>query len=402
MNVNFSNVDGWGKLYSPGNSRTDSVKLKLEQFVKESDCMVTTLESQTEFATSTGATEVLMAAAAHQKQIVVQMVSSNPEDAIALSLAASIEAYGQQLEDINAWTEGGSAVLEPMLTMMYEAILEDGVEGTEYEDIMQLLVIDLLLHEDEWGLDLDSSYDVYFAQITEHFGSGLHAPYSQYGAHPPDEVIDWFLNELIPTLETQIPDPIPSNSLTAQIVAFYGDEANQEGLEQCAENYWTDPDGFINGSDQYSSDECERLSPILKIFILSDAAEEGIVTSDEWDQLITGDVSDYEELLGLDDGGLGQYLTTNVDGWIPSNGVGSTPESGEHVEAGRYPDFAGSAGIYPQDLINVLNDFPGRDLTEEEIEEVNRIGDQVKMLQQTLLYWLKICRDEQMAMAQNI
>ncbi|MDN4708194.1 hypothetical protein QYZ43_21195 [Vibrio parahaemolyticus] len=30
------------------------------------------------------------------------------------------------------------------------------------------------------------------------------------------------------------------------------------------------------------------------------------------------------------------------------------------------------------------------------------IGDQVKMLQQTLLYWLKICRDEQMAMAQNI
>ncbi len=43
-----------------------------------------------------------MAASVYQKQIVVQMVSSNPEDAIALSLAASIEAYGQQLENINA------------------------------------------------------------------------------------------------------------------------------------------------------------------------------------------------------------------------------------------------------------------------------------------------------------
>ncbi|HCG8492824.1 TPA: hypothetical protein NKA38_004736 [Vibrio parahaemolyticus] len=95
-----------------------------------------------------GATEALMAASLHQKQIVAQMMSSNPEDAIALSLAASIEAYGQQLESINAWTEGGSAVLEPM---MYQAILKDGVDGTEYEDIMQLLVIDLLLHEEEWG-----------------------------------------------------------------------------------------------------------------------------------------------------------------------------------------------------------------------------------------------------------
>ncbi|MCF5857719.1 hypothetical protein [Aeromonas veronii] len=80
MNVNFQNVEKWGALYNADNSRTESVKLKLEQFVKESACMVTTLESQTKFATCTGETEALMAAAAHQKQIVVQMVSSNPDD----------------------------------------------------------------------------------------------------------------------------------------------------------------------------------------------------------------------------------------------------------------------------------------------------------------------------------
>ncbi|HCG8492823.1 TPA: hypothetical protein NKA38_004735 [Vibrio parahaemolyticus] len=242
---------------------------------------------------------------------------------------------------------------------------------------------------------------MYFAQITEHFGSGLHAPYSEYDDHPPQEVIDWFLDTLIPELATQIPNPIPSYSLTAQIVAFYSIPDNQEGLKDCADNYWTDPNGFINGSDENLPEECERLSPILKIFILADAAEEGLITSEEWDQLIEGDASDYEELLGLEDGGLGEYLMTNVDGWAPSDGSESDPEAGEHCEDDRYPDFTGSAGIYPQDLLNVLNNFPGRELTEE-IEEVNRIGDQVKMLQQTLLYWLKICRDEQMTMAQNI
>ncbi|MGI9947669.1 hypothetical protein [Vibrio hyugaensis] len=402
ININLPYSDNGIRSHKPESQITGSIKGNIDSLVNESENVASTLELQTEFATPKGATEALMAASLHQKQIVAQMMSSNPEDAIALSLAASIEAYGQQLESINAWTEGGSAVLEPMMTMMYQAILEDGVDGTEYEDIMQLLVIDLLLHEEEWGLDLDSSYDVYFAQITEHFGSGLHAPYSEYDDHPPEEVIDWFLYDLIPELATQIPNPIPNYSLTAQIVAFYSEPANQEGLEECADNYWTDPNGFINGSDELSPDECERLSPILKIFILADAAEEGLITSEEWDQLIEGDASDYEELLGLEDGGLGEYLMTNVDGWAPSDGAGSDPESGEHCEDDRYPDFTGSAGIYPQDLLNVLNNFPGRELTEEEIEEVNRIGDQVKMLQQTLLYWLKICRDEQMAMAQNI
>ncbi|WP_274021495.1 hypothetical protein [Vibrio parahaemolyticus] len=388
--------------HKPESQITDAIKGNIDNLANESENVASTLELQTEFATPKGATEALMAASLHQKQIVAQMMSSNPEDAIALSLAASIEVYGQQLESINAWTEGGSAVLEPMMTMMYQAILEDGVDGTEYEDIMQLLVIDLLLHEEEWGLDLDSSYDVYFAQITEHFGSGLHAPYNEYHDHPPEEVIDWFLDTLIPELADQIPNPIPSYSLTAQIVEFFSIPENQDGLRDCADNYWTDPDGFINGSDELPPDECERLSPILKIFILADAAEEGLITAEDWDQLIEGDVSDYEELLGLKDGGLGEYLMTNVDRWAPSDGIGTDPESSEHCQDDRYPDFTGSAGIYPQDLLNVLDNFPGRELTEEEIEEVNRIGDQVKMLQQTLLYWLKICRDEQMAMAQNI
>ena len=56
--------------------------------------------------------EVLAMVSAHQKQVVQSMFSINPENAIALTLAASIEAYGKQLEGIQVRTEGGTAVDE--------------------------------------------------------------------------------------------------------------------------------------------------------------------------------------------------------------------------------------------------------------------------------------------------
>ncbi|QLE34176.1 hypothetical protein [Vibrio parahaemolyticus] len=75
---------------------------KIEQWITQVEKNVATLDTPASLITTKEVTEALMAASVYQKQIVVQMVSSNPEDAIALSLAASIEAYGKQLEDINA------------------------------------------------------------------------------------------------------------------------------------------------------------------------------------------------------------------------------------------------------------------------------------------------------------
>ncbi|EGQ7778679.1 TPA: hypothetical protein ACHCBX_002860 [Vibrio parahaemolyticus] len=41
-------------------------------------------------------------------------------------------------------------------------------------------------------------------------------------------------------------------------------------------------------------------------------------------------------------------------------------------------------------------------LGDDEITDINRIGDTVKMIQQTLKYWIQIMRDERMAIARNI
>ncbi|MCG6364785.1 molecular chaperone, partial [Vibrio fluvialis] len=46
--------------------------------------------------------------------------------------------------------------------------------------------------------------------------------------------------------------------------------------------------------------------------------------------------------------------------------------------------------------------FPPRVLTDDELKKINRIGDNVKMIMQTLKYWFQILRDERVAIARNI
>ena len=41
-------------------------------------------------------------------------------------------------------------------------------------------------------------------------------------------------------------------------------------------------------------------------------------------------------------------------------------------------------------------------MTKEDLKEINNIGDQVKMLMQSLKYWLTTLRDEQLAISRNI
>lgn len=63
-------------------------------------------------------------------------------------------------------------------------------------------------------------------------------------------------------------------------------------------------------------------------------------------------------------------------------------------------DWMGN-GITTNDLVQLYSNFPARELTKEELTKVNNIGDQVRMLQETLKYWLSIIRDEQLATARN-
>ncbi|EPV6954394.1 hypothetical protein ACV9UA_002072 [Vibrio vulnificus] len=137
--------------------------------------------------------------------------------------------------------------------------------------------------------------------------------------------------------------------------------------------------------------EAEYLSPANTLIVLGYAAGAGEATAEQWDEMLSCNLETMDNILDVEDefDNIYEYL------------VDKDPEHWAFQPDGSF-DFLDSVGISQEYLNEVFGDFPPRELTEEEIEEVNRIGDQVKMLQQTLLYWIKICRDEQMAMARNI
>lgn len=63
-------------------------------------------------------------------------------------------------------------------------------------------------------------------------------------------------------------------------------------------------------------------------------------------------------------------------------------------------DFDGS--LNASWLKALYQNYPQRVLGDEDTKEINRIGDNVKMIQQTLKYWYQILRDERLAIARNI
>lgn len=363
---------------------------KIEQWITQVEKNVATLDTPASLTTTKEVTEALMAASVYQKQIVVQMVSSNPEDAIALSLAASIEAYGKQLESINAWMQGGSAVVDNLLSMIFDNICqrEDLYSYLYLEDLFQIVLIDFTLHAEEYGMaDLLSDDDFMDAVgiILEFTGSSNH--HDSFDDRDQKIIIDAYKK-----VYDELYLRAPNNSLMADVFDILEQHGGLTTLIDGMSDSIYDNSGDIN-DDQY-------LSPMLILTVLSISATSGDISPEQWDTIIFGDREVIEGIVNSEDDydNLIHYIAVNQPSheadegyWIYNEGTG-------------YWDYIAPDNIgYETGYLNrFFKDFPSRELTEEEIEEVNRIGDQVKMLQQTLLYWLKICRDEQMAMAQNI
>ncbi|EGQ9519382.1 hypothetical protein J7H91_004470 [Vibrio parahaemolyticus] len=390
------NVTSRDEIYSDSSSAKKyplQIELnKIEQYIKRAEGNTRTLEVPSSLVTSEGVSDVMMAVLAHQKEIVVQMVSSNPEDSIAFVIAASIEAYGKQLEAINAWTEGGAAVIVPLLTDMAEVIFSDGVEGSEYEDLVQIMILDLMAQG-----DLPSGWQKEAGYFLESGGSGAHSPMSQVTA----EELEVFMADVYEYSLT-----LPHDRLAYQVANQIDPEGFYAYQEQFAETYWTNSEGFIDGFNGDSDmgyepvGESTRISPFLKLVIIGAASSQGKLSAESYECLARAEtVDEVKQILGLSaDQNMTEWINGNVDGADSWTGHGEDGVDGDGQVWWNFPGY----GISFSYLESLFDDFPGRELTEEEIEEVNRIGDQVKMLQQTLLYWLKICRDEQMAIARNI
>ncbi|WP_240494628.1 hypothetical protein [Vibrio parahaemolyticus] len=257
--------------------------------------------------------------------------STNKEQQITDSLLDAIDTSAAELEDLKAWTVGGKEVIQPIINLMYDNLISDTGNTNRTEDLMQLLVFDFLLNVNEWSPGLMSGLTIfekkYLGDITENFGSGLHAVYLGNEDHPPSKIVDWFLGGFFNILETRA--NVPDDSVTFKVMQFFKDNKNKEDLRNLAKKYSDDLDAVRGNSSLTQldnsltkSEDNERLSPTLKFFILAQGAKEGLISASHWSDVINGDIDTVKDLLNLNsknDYDLAQWLVNQNIGWSLDN-----------------------------------------------------------------------------------
>lgn len=357
---------------------------KAELELKKADKAIATLEGTPADA------EVLSMVANHQKQVVMMMSGGNPEDAIAIVLAQGIEAYAKQLEIIKGWTTPGLPMFESAMAVMFEGIKNSGnTSGYALEDLFQLAIMDFMSHGYGEGKQGYASIEEQMRHFLESTGSGSHGYHEGWDgakfARACDDIFDFMMANS------------PPDSLCHEILTYMNEECGGVSeLEKQYRNHFDDPGGFVCDPG-YSGD----LSPMLRMALMAGyLAIEPKVEQSVIDMFLTAPVSELDTYINEHtsnphyDSAI-EFVFDN-DGETGSDGWREVPQNGHQVI-----DWNG-VGLGAEYFEDMYNNFPERELTDKDIEKINNIGDQVKMLQQTLKYWLSICRDEQMSIARNI
>ncbi len=335
--------------------------------------------------------------------------ANNTTQNITNSLQNAIVDAGYELELYQAWTEGGSHAVSPILTMLADSIIKDDKNKNQAEDLMQIMVFDLLLHQKEWGLNFNDikiggnvniNPHTYFGYITENFGSGMHNDYYGKDNAPPKKVIGWFIGAVIPFAQHFMSNnKIPEHSITAKVVKYFTDDKNKKKLWDLSSNYNVKDSISYQGTSTTKASNVDahststHVSPALKLFFLGQAAYSGKISAEQWDDFIVADIQEMKKMLGLEG-----KTHRDLAQWLVDQKIGWTFDGSGQLDFNK-----GNKGGIPVKILNkFFNNFPSRILTDKELKEINRIGDNVKMIQQTLKYWIQIMRDENISIARNI
>ncbi|AVI67757.1 hypothetical protein CKQ84_18960 [Shewanella sp. WE21] len=336
----------------------------------------------------------LLMLAAQQQQVVLAMLSQqNGEGAIASALAASIEGYGRQLDIVNKWTDGGKPAFEAAIEQMLASMKEGGLSGIEYENMLQLLLLDVLGNSKEYGLE-DTAFLKELGILLEKTGSGSHNNWDftpeQLGAK-----VNSVWNKINNAIQS---GKIPTDSLAYQAMLAMGGgtisstpPADLSGRFTSAVYNNTNEGGWIIGG-------LNDISPMARLVLLSALNGNQTVSAAEVETILTGSKAEVDALLSKSTGmdAMAYLFSDKCPGWHNSS------DTHKPLPPGVTQAFDYDGMIGAQYLKDLYQNFSPRQLTDEDIKEINRIGDQVKMLQETLKYWIQICRDEYLAAVRNI
>ena len=374
-------------------STTENAPLKAMQPVANESKLAIADRALASLDVETGDVTTLLMVAAQQKQVVMAMAGQHSEAVIASALATSIEGYGSQLDIVNKWTSGGKPAFEAAIMQMFTAMKEGGINGIEYENMFQLVLLDVLSNSKEYGLE-DANFLKELGTLLEKTGSGSHTNWDftpeQLGAK---------VNNVWSTLNSAIQGgKIPTDSIAYQAMsAMSGGNISSTTPTELSRRFTSSVYNDPNAGGWITSG-LNDISPMARIVLLSALNGDQTVSAAEVETILTGSKAEVDGLLtklaNMD--AMAYLFSAKCPGWQNSS------DTNKPLPPGVTQAFDYDGTIQAQYLTDLYKNFSPRQLTDEDIKEINRIGDQVKMLQQTLKYWIQVCRDEQMAFARNI
>ncbi|HHL2502287.1 TPA: hypothetical protein ACQ301_004417 [Yersinia enterocolitica] len=327
-----------------------------------------------------------------QKQVVLAMLGINSEQAIAQILEHSIGIHGLRLEQIYGWANGGIDMFRSCLMLMLEGIKSEDTISVTLEDLFQLALLEIMCNSQEYGLeDWCQSNREDISHILECIGRGSH------GLHEPDWDSPEKIADVVSKLYSGILSNgnIPSSSFLGQIITELEAVGGQKALSAQIVDGWDLKHGWWIGDNREPISK--NISPMLRMFLLSSVLESNNLTQVQINLFLTGSVEEIDLFIKNElRGQSGEYGSASLE-WLTKNTNWTL-----QIKNGKPQMHWVGDGIDTNDLTNLYDNLPGRELTKEELEEINRIGDQIKMIQQTLKYWVQVCNDERLAIARNL
>ncbi|GIB23931.1 molecular chaperone [Vibrio cholerae] len=381
------------------------------------------------------------------RESIAETATSNKEQEIADSLLGAIDDHTIQLEAIGNWTEGGVQAFKGALEMIASSIISKGeLSGADYENLMQIVMLDVLANLKEYDLDDSLKFKQFLAWSIEYTGSGQHNSWTNNLPDPanctgetqpqPDSNANGCLNNNLIKIMNEVwigikskidNNTIPQNSLTYRLMQILSKD-NERISNTLPSSVYEDLKVSISGShvsgnggyfdtnkSGWITDSNNNMSPLMRLVLLSNLLSTNPeLSKNQLDTILYGDLKSINELvknvipnsedvykyiINFDnENTTREHLEQDDQGWQDSSFGHDTDTRPDGVYISL--DFAGE--LDTSWLSNLCINYPKRVLGDEDIKEINRLGDSVKMIMQTLKYWFQIMRDERVAIARNI
>ncbi|EJG1206193.1 hypothetical protein RUL15_004353 [Vibrio parahaemolyticus] len=348
----------------------------------------------------------------NQRSALSLMSSRNAEVDIANSLQDSIDDYAKELELIGMWVEGGKGGFYVALDKIANNLFNQS--SPSYEDLFQVALIDVLINAADYGLENDAKFMQYLSWCIEYIGTGQHNTWIDDLPAPPN-IVENVTNQGINNgnLKKLADDvwiniyqkissgDIPTSSLAYRAMSLIsGGSSVSSTLPSSLGNKLDKNNYFSANSGGWITTTNNNMSPMMRLMLLTQALGDDDLSKAELETILTGNLKDINDLTTKKfNQNPYEYILAKDPIWQNSDhsgAQGASKPSGVTITL----DYSGK--LNQPYLTNLYQNHPSRVLGDDEITDINRIGDTVKMIQQTLKYWIQIMRDERMAIARNI